>query len=74
MAICAGCGVDSSKFTVYNRDNPVEADGTYAFGKFVCDECYLRLVNNGMGLGDPETLQWRASILPKVKNESKNPD
>lgn len=61
-ATCTGCEISSDKAGVYGDDNPVEEDGTYANGKFVCDVCYSKLISVGLDLGAPETVQNRARI------------
>jgi hypothetical protein len=60
-AICAGCGRASDGSGVYGKDNPVEDDGTYADGKYVCDGCYVELTLMGRDVGTPEQLQFWAS-------------
>ena len=63
-AKCTGCGIDSDKTEAY-KDEPIDNDGTYHDGKFVCDKCYDRLVAIGLGLGKAEHVQARAAaILP----------
>jgi hypothetical protein len=62
-AKCTGCGIDSDKTDDYNKDNPVEQNGTYKDGKFVCDDCYIRLTRIGLDKGPAEHVQLRAAAL-----------
>lgn len=62
--ICAGCNVDSSELDCYDDDeNPVTEDGTYYNQKFVCDNCYSKLISIGHDIGTPVELQNRARNL-----------
>jgi 5-deoxy-D-glucuronate isomerase len=64
VATCAGCGKDHTAFPVYNSDmNTVEEDGSYANNRFVCDDCYVVLINMGLDKGTPQELQQRARRL-----------
>jgi len=64
MAKCAGCGRDSNEFPCYTDPDgdSVTNDGTYANGKFVCDNCYCRLtiIDRSLSVGSPEVLQANA--------------
>lgn len=64
MITCAGCGRDSKEFSCYDDPDgePVTADGSYANGKFVCDDCYVRLtmIDRALSVGRPEVLQANA--------------
>jgi len=61
MAVCTGCNKDSNNLSEYDKENPVENDGSYANGKFVCTYCYCKLIDIGYDVGEPEVLQRRAS-------------
>lgn len=60
MAICTGCGRNSKNMREYNKRNPVEYDGTYANGLFVCTKCYTYLITLGVDVGSPQQIQNRA--------------
>jgi hypothetical protein len=64
VATCAGCDIDSNKFPIYTKENPVTEDGTYFNGKFVCDSCYLKLerINHNLSVGRPDVLQNNAIV------------
>ena len=64
MATCAGCNKSHTEFPCYDDDmNPVTSDGSYANGKFVCDDCYIGLIRQRLDVGTPHQLQERASLL-----------
>jgi hypothetical protein len=42
LAKCSGCGITSDKLSEYNEDDPVTS---YENGKFVCGECYDKLIS-----------------------------
>lgn len=63
VAICTGCAKKSTEVEEYSDENPVESDGTYNDGKFVCTSCYVFLVDMGMDIGTPEQLQKFARDL-----------
>lgn len=52
----------------YDEENPVEADGTYCNGKFVCTQCYVMLVDVGLDVGTPEEIQAHAIRIVKPLN------
>lgn len=60
MAICTGCGITSEKAGVYDEANRVEDDGSFADGKFVCDNCYCELIMIGKDIATPQALQENA--------------
>lgn len=62
MAKCAGCSKDHTACG-YDEHDRVEDDGSYADGKFVCDECYIKLVGANADIGTPEVIQENARIL-----------
>lgn len=64
-AKCIGCDVNSKKTGVYGEDNPVEEDRTYDYEtkRFVCDDCYARLVAMNLGKGSSLELRQRAAIF-----------
>ena len=68
MITCAGCGKDD-KECGYGPDNPVTGDGSYSYttNQFVCDECYIVLIHNGLDVGRPEQLQTRIKNLNASK-------
>ena len=41
---CVGCGKTDKECGEYGTDNPVEEDGTFKDNKFVCPNCYVKLV------------------------------
>lgn len=55
---------------MYDLDNPVEEDGTYENGKFVCDSCYCLLIDKGCDVGKPSELQQRAEEAFKNEGNS----
>ena len=64
MAFCTGCKRNSAAIEEYDDDdNPVEDDGTYSDGKFVCTDCYFVLIRAGIDIGPPKVLQDRAREL-----------
>ncbi len=62
-AVCVGCGKNDLQTGEYNADDSVVDDGTYADGKFVCTECYVRLIPIGLDVGSPEIIQQRMKNL-----------
>lgn len=62
-AICAGCHRTAAEVGEYNEENPVEEDGTFADGKFVCTACYIKLIAVGQDVGPPRLLQQRIKAL-----------
>lgn len=67
-AICVGCGQGSDVMPEYTKDDPVETDGTYADGKFVCTACYCYLVDLGLDIGTPQDMQENAMKLVRPLN------
>lgn len=66
--ICQGCECKASETGEYNKNNPVEEDGTYKNGKFVCTACYVKLIDLGLDIGEPMIIQRRArDLVLKVK-------
>ena len=61
---CAGCGKDSYECG-WSEEEPATEDGTYANGKFVCDNCYIKLIPLGLDLGNPEEIQRRIQKVNK---------
>lgn len=57
--ICVGCGKDSADLAEYDEDNPVIEDGTFQNDKFVCTECYIKLIPMGLDVGPPAVIQMR---------------
>lgn len=57
MAVCVGCGKTDKQVGEYDKDNPVEEDGTYENGKFVCTSCYVQLIPLGRDVGTPAIVQ-----------------
>lgn len=70
MAICTGCNRDSKDIGCYNKENPVEDDGTFLNNKFVCTECYMDLINIGQDVGSPSQIQTAARRLAAVRQRS----
>ena len=72
-ATCVSCEVHSSDLDEYDPiDNPVEDDGTYENGKFVCTQCYCRLIDLRDGnfkpdIGTPSEVQKNAKYMLKPK-------
>ena len=62
---CVGCG-KTAKEVGYNKDDPVEEDGTYADHKFICDSCYGELIDIGQDIGSPLELQLRVLKLKEA--------
>ncbi len=63
---CVGCGKNAEEVGEYDKDdNPVEEDGTYSNGKFVCTGCYIKLIPLGLDVGSPEQIQERIRNIPK---------
>ena len=58
MINCAGCN-KSYKEVGYPTEADVMEDGTYANGSFVCDSCYIILIQSGLDVGKPEVIQNR---------------
>jgi len=56
-AICVGCGKTAGELEEYSDDNPVQEDGTYENNKFVCTNCYVKLIPRGMDTGTPFQVQ-----------------
>lgn len=76
MATCSGCCADSKDLLDYNDDNPVEDDGTFSDGKFVCNECYCRLIDLREGnfkpdIGNARQIQQNARILIAGQREER---
>lgn len=65
--VCTGCNRDSSELSEYTKDDPVTGDGTYADRKFVCTECYIKLIPAGMDVGTPHEIQQAARIISGLK-------
>ena len=65
MATCAGCDKKDTDFSCFGKDNPVTEDGSYANGKFVCDSCYVALIELGQDVGSATELQRRAEKIFK---------
>lgn len=59
-AICVACSQSSNEMPEYSADDPVESDGTYADGGFVCGSCYGYLIDLGLDVGTPQELQAHA--------------
>ena len=62
-SICVGCQKKASELDEYTADDPVEDDGTFKNGKFVCTECYMELIDLGLDIGSPEIIQKRMEDL-----------
>lgn len=62
---CVGCGKTDEECGEYDIDDPVENDGTYKDNKFVCTNCYVKLIPLGMDVGSPTMLQIKIDILKK---------
>jgi len=56
---CVGCGKTVSELPEYDKENPVQEDGTYKNNKFVCTACYTQLIPLGLDVGTPEVIQER---------------
>ena len=70
MAICVGCNKDSRDMPVeYTDTDPIENDGTYADGKFVCTACYMYLIDVGLDVGTPQEVQANAIKLVRPLND-----
>jgi hypothetical protein len=72
MAKCAGCEKADHEFPAYSAENPVDEDGSYANGQFVCDSCYIKLdmIDHALSVGRPELIQANAiKYLRKPKGE-----
>ena len=61
-AICTGCLRDDQQVGEFTKDDPVEGDGTYEDGKFVCTECYVKLIPLGLDVGLPAFVQNMARV------------
>ena len=66
-AVCTGCGRSDVQTGEYTDEDPVTNDGTYAQDRFVCTECYCRLIDAGLDVGEPEILQRRAERLSRAE-------
>lgn len=64
---CVGCKKSVDQLKEYDDENPVEDDGTFANGKFVCTGCYVRLIPMGLDVGSPEIIQRRIQDLAASK-------
>lgn len=64
MATCAGCGM-THEACGYDDEDDVLDDGSYANGKFVCDQCYIQLIQRGLDIGSAEQLQERIVAVRK---------
>lgn len=62
---CVGCSRTAESTGEYSEDNPVQKDGTYADGKFVCTTCYVKLIPLGLDVGKPLVIQDRIKNLVK---------
>ena len=62
---CVGCGKTDTACGEYGYENPVEEDGTYADGKFVCTNCYMQLIPLGLSAGGARAIQARVVRLKK---------
>jgi len=74
-AICAGCGRTAGELAEYDNDNLVQDDGTYSDHKFVCTDCYIKLIPLKLDIGSPEEIQSRAKerrMERGGKNEREN--
>jgi len=65
IAICVGCGKTAGELEEYDDNNPVEEDGTYQDGKFVCTNCYVKLIDLGLDIGSPSQIQQNIRELKK---------
>lgn len=65
MAICTGCDKNSKDLFEYTSEDPVENDGSYEDGRFVCGDCYDKLIDLGYDVGSPNHLQRSAARLIK---------
>lgn len=68
-AICVGCDRSSAALPEYSDESPVEDDGTFADGKFVCTACYCYLVDLGLDAGTPQDIQASAVRLVRPLND-----
>lgn len=60
---CAGCLRDASDDPSYSTDEEnVREDGTYFNKKYVCNDCYVRLIRTGHDVGPPEKIQFYAEM------------
>ena len=67
MAICTGCNRSDKECGEYGEDNPVKEDGTYHDNKFVCTDCYSKLIYRELDVGSPMQIQQRAkNILNRI--------
>lgn len=66
---CVGCGIKASKTGEYSRDNPVQEDGTYWGGYFVCTKCYQVLILLHKDVGSAVAIQIRAIKYCRVLPE-----
>ena len=62
-AVCTGCNRSAADLPEYTEDSPVTDDGTFQDGRFVCDLCYMVLVDAGLDIGSPIIVQERARRL-----------
>lgn len=67
-AVCVGCGQSSGDMPDYTDADPVESDGTYADGKFICTACYMFLIDLGLDIGTPQEMQDNAMKLVRPLN------
>ena len=66
-AFCVGCHWPDSECKEYDELHPVESDGTYENGRFVCNLCYLQLRKIGHHAGEPKKVQkWARRIYHKT--------
>ena len=71
-AVCVGCGRKSGEIEEYDNDNPVQDDGTYTYQdkKFVCTDCYCKLISDHLDIGTPERVQQNMIDYNKLKPEN----
>jgi hypothetical protein len=65
-ALCAGCGIEWSKVRP-DKKTKVKEDGTYDIdsNQFVCDFCYIGLIQRGLDVGSPKQLIVRIKEVRK---------
>ena len=68
---CVGCGKTDKECGEYDEeacgyDEAVRQDGTYKNNKFICTNCYVRLIPMGWDVGSPDVLMNRIEMLKKT--------
>lgn len=67
---CVGCDRTATE-AGYDSDDPVEEDGTYFNGEFICDSCYCKLIARGEDVGVAPMLHFRMRTIRKREEEKR---